>query len=55
MKSHPVVIRDINIEVINFGYDHKGNLIRKLTLRLSQEGAEKFRVTNKYIYIEVES
>lgn len=41
------------IEILNFEYDQQGNLIRKLTLHLSQEGAEKSRVTNEYTYTEV--
>lgn len=42
------------MEVINFEYDDQGNLSRKLTLRLSQEGAEQSRVTYEYTYTEVE-
>lgn len=43
------------VEIISFEYDQQGNLIRKVTLRLSQEGAEKSLVTNEYTYTEVES
>ena len=43
------------MEVINFAYDDQGNVIQKVTLRLSSKWEEKSRVTNEYTYVEVES